>query len=150
MARVLVLFGPNLNLLGEREPAVYGTETFEGLSDRLRRVGQEEGLDVDVFQSNHEGDLIDRLHRARHAHAAVVINAGALTHTSIALRDAVAALPIPVVEAHLTNIHRRETFRRRSWLASVCAAGVQGFGSDSMILALRGAAALLRRQGEKA
>jgi len=145
MPRVLVLFGPNLNLLGEREPEVYGTETLEHLSERLRRTGQEEGVEVDVFQSNHEGDLIDRLHQARLSHDAVVLNPGALTHTSVALRDAVSAVRVPVIEAHLTNIYRREAFRRRSWLSGVCAGSVQGFGNESMILALRAAAGLVKQ-----
>ncbi len=144
MPRVLVIFGPNLNLLGEREPEVYGGESFEALSSRLEKVGAAEGIDVDVFQSNHEGALIDRLHAARTTFDAVVLNPGGFTHTSVALRDAVASIAIPVIEAHLTNPFRREPFRRRSMLASVCVGTIQGFGSESMVLAVRAAAGLIR------
>ncbi len=145
MPRVLVMFGPNLNLLGEREPEVYGSESFAELSTRLRAAGAAESVEVEVVQSNHEGDLIDRLHAARHAYDAVVLNPGGLTHTSVALRDAVAAISIPVIEAHLSNPFRREPFRRRSLLASVCVGSIQGFGPESMILAVRAAAGLLRQ-----
>lgn len=149
MPRVLVIFGPNLNLLGTREPEIYGTESFAGLSARLRDVAAAEGVEVEVFQSNHEGDLIDRLQAAPEAFDAVVINPGGLTHTSVALRDAVAAAALPVIEAHLSNPFRRESFRRRSLLAGVCVGTIQGFGPESMVLAVRAAAALLRgRRGE--
>ncbi len=149
MPRVLVIFGPNLNLLGAREPEVYGTESFAGLEARLRAVAAAEGVEVEVFQSNHEGALIDRLQAAPSAFDAVVLNPGGLTHTSVALRDAVAAVPLPVIEAHLSNPFRREPFRRRSLLAGVCVGTIQGFGPESMILAVRAAAALLRgRRGE--
>jgi len=148
MPRVLVIFGPNLNLVGEREPEVYGTATYEDIIEHLRAAAAAEGVEVDVFQSNHEGDLIDRVQGARHSHDAVVLNPGGFTHTSVALRDAVAAVPIPVIEAHLSNPFRREPFRRRSLLASVCVGTIQGFGADSMVLALRAAAGLLRRRRE--
>lgn len=144
MPRVLVIFGPNLNLLGEREPEVYGGESFESLSARLQQAGAAEGLEVDIFHSNHEGALIDRLHDARATHDAIVLNPGGLTHTSVALRDAVAAVAVPVIEAHLTNPFRREPFRRRSLLAAVCVGTIQGFGPESMVLAVRAAAGLLR------
>ena len=149
MPRVLVAFGPNLNLLGEREPEVYGAESFWELETRLRAAGAAEGVEVEVFQSNHEGDLIDRLHAARHTCDAVVLNPGGLTHTSVALRDAVAAVTIPVIEAHLSNPFRREAFRRRSLLASVCVGTIQGFGPESMLLAVRAAAHLVRRQARE-
>lgn len=145
MPRILVMFGPNLNLLGEREPEVYGHDSLEGITTRLQQAAAAEGVEVEVFQSNHEGELIDRLHAARHTHDAVVLNPGGLTHTSVALRDAVAAIRIPVVEAHLSNPFRREPFRRRSLLASVCVGSIQGFGAASMVLALRAAAGLVRR-----
>jgi 3-dehydroquinate dehydratase-2 len=144
MPRILVIFGPNLNLLGDREPEVYGHESLADLGARLQATGAAEGVQVEVFQSNHEGDLIDRLHAARHACDAVVLNPGGLTHTSVALRDAVAAIAIPVIEAHLSNPFRREPFRRRSLLAGVCVGTVQGFGAESMVLAVRAAAHLLR------
>lgn len=144
MPRILVIFGPNLNLLGEREPEVYGREPYTALVERLERVGRELDVEVEVFQSNHEGAIIDRLHAARRTYDAVVLNAGGLTHTSVALRDAVAAVGLPVVEAHLSNPARREPFRRRSLLAGVCVGSIAGFGGESMVLALRAAAALLR------
>jgi 3-dehydroquinate dehydratase-2 len=140
------MFGPNLNLLGEREPEVYGYESLEGITARLQQVAAAEGVEVEVVQSNHEGELIDRLHEARHTHHAVVLNPGGLTHTSIALRDAVAAIRIPVIEAHLTNPYRREPFRRRSLLTPVCAGSIQGFGATSMVLALRAAAEIVRQR----
>ncbi len=144
MPRVLVIFGPNLNLLGEREPEVYGGESFEALSARIEKAGEASGVEVEIFQSNHEGAIIDRLQAARQTAHAVVLNPGGLTHTSVALRDAVAAIAIPVIEAHLSNPFRREPFRRRSLLASVCVGTIQGFGAESMVLAVRAAAGLVR------
>ncbi len=145
MPRVLVIFGPNLNLLGDREPEVYGRDSYEQIVTRVQQAGKAEGIEVETFHSNHEGDLIDRLQAARLSHDAVILNPGGLTHTSVALRDAVAAIGIPVIEAHLSNPFRREPFRRRSLLASVCVGTIQGFGAESMVLAVRAAAALLRR-----
>lgn len=144
MARVLVVYGPNLNLLGEREPEVYGRDTLEQISARLREAAAREDVEVEFFQSNSEGAIIDRLHAARTTAQAVVLNAGALTHYSYALRDAIAAIRIPVVEVHMTNTHARERFRRRSVLSSVCAGVVQGFGPQSFLLGLRAAIGLLR------
>ncbi len=145
MPRVLVIFGPNLNLLGDREPEVYGRDSYEQIVARVQEAGKAEGIEVETFHSNHEGDLIDHLQAARLSHDAVILNPGGLTHTSVALRDAVAAIGIPVIEAHLSNPFRREPFRRRSLLASVCVGTIQGFGAESMVLAVRAAAALLRR-----
>ncbi|HEY6103283.1 MAG TPA: type II 3-dehydroquinate dehydratase [bacterium] len=145
MARVLVVFGPNLNLLGEREPEIYGRETMEEISARLREAARGEGASVEVFHSNSEGAIIDRLQAARHAADAVVLNAGALAHYSLALRDAIAAIRIPVVEVHMTNIDAREPFRRTSVLAPVCAGVVHGFGANSFLLGLRAAIDLIRR-----
>ncbi|HEV8338080.1 MAG TPA: type II 3-dehydroquinate dehydratase [bacterium] len=147
MPRVLVIFGPNLNLLGEREPEVYGGESFEALSARIEKAAEAEGVEVEVFHSNHEGSIIDRLQAARQTAHAVVLNPGGLTHTSVALRDAVASIAIPVIEAHLTNPFRREPFRRRSLLAPVCVGTIQGFGAESMVLAVRAAAGLVRGRG---
>jgi 3-dehydroquinate dehydratase-2 len=145
MDTVLVLHGPNLNLLGEREPHIYGHTTLADIDQQLGALAGELGVAVETFQSNHEGTLIDRLQAARKAVAAVVINAGALTHTSIALRDALAALDLPIVEVHLSNIHRRESFRHRSLMAGVVTGQVLGFGPDSYLLGLRAAVTLLRR-----
>jgi 3-dehydroquinate dehydratase-2 len=134
--RVLVLHGPNLNLLGEREPAVYGSATLAEINVRLARLARARGVELETFQSNHEGALIDRLQRARRECAGVILNPGGLTHTSVALRDAVAALGLPAIEVHLSNVHQREPFRRHSYLADVVAAQVAGLGPRGYELAL--------------
>jgi 3-dehydroquinate dehydratase-2 len=145
VARVLVVFGPNLNLLGEREPDIYGHETMADISARLREAAQREGVSLEVFQSNSEGAIIDRLQGARLEADAVVLNAGALAHYSYALRDAIVAIHLPVVEVHMTNIAAREPFRRASVLAPVCAGVVHGFGGNSFLLGLRAAIDLIKR-----
>jgi 3-dehydroquinate dehydratase-2 len=136
---ILVLHGPNLNLLGSREPDIYGRTTLADIADDLQRLAGDLGVTVDTFQSNHVGALIDRIHAAaRDKVAGLLINPGAYTHTSIALRDALAAVAIPTVEVHLSNIHARESFRRRSLIAPVVLAQVAGFGAAGYSLALRG------------
>jgi len=135
--RVLVLHGPNLNLLGVREPAVYGRTTLAEIDRSLEALGVELGLDVETFQSNHEGALIDRIQAARGKVRAIVINAAGLTHTSVALRDALAAAEVPAVEVHLSNVHAREEFRHHSLLAAVAVGQISGFGPQSYLLALR-------------
>ena len=142
MARVLVLHGPNLNLLGEREPEVYGRTTLAQIDAQLQTLGGELGVEVESFQSNHEGHLVDRIHAARGAVGSIVVNAGGLTHTSVALRDALAAADVPVVEVHLSNIHRREQFRHRSLIAGVAVGQISGFGPESYLLGLRAAVRL--------
>lgn len=138
---VYVLNGPNLNLLGSREPAVYGTATLDDIATMLDDRGQELGLTVDLRQSNHEGHLIDWLHEAGSRSArAVILNAGALTHTSIALHDAIKSVTVPVIEVHLSNPHAREAFRHRSWIAPVARATIAGFGPLGYRLALDAAA----------
>lgn len=141
--RVLVLHGPNLNLLGAREPHVYGVTTLAEIDASLVDHGRALGVEVECFQSNHEGALIDALHAARGRCAGVLFNPGGYTHTSIALRDAVAAIGLPVVEVHLSNTDAREDFRRRSYVAAVCLARVQGFGARGYLLALDGLVAHL-------
>jgi len=136
MIPILVLHGPNLNLLGVREPDIYGSMTLEEINRRLGETGKELGLEVHSFQSNSEGGLIDALHAARDWAKGIIFNPGGYTHTSVALRDAVAAIGIPVVEVHLTNILGREEFRQRSVIAPVCAGTIAGFGWRSYYLAL--------------
>jgi 3-dehydroquinate dehydratase-2 len=136
MIPILVLHGPNLNLLGVREPDIYGNMTLEEINHRLGETGKELGLEVHSFQSNSEGGLIDALHAARDWAKGIIFNPGGYTHTSVALRDAVAAIGIPVVEVHLTNILGREEFRQRSVIAPVCAGTIAGFGWRSYYLAL--------------
>jgi 3-dehydroquinate dehydratase-2 len=133
---VLVLNGPNLNLLGEREPGIYGRTTLAAIVADLRRRGAALGVVVQDFQSNIEGELVTRVQQARGTQDGVIINAGAYTHTSIALRDALLAAGVPAVEVHLSNLHRRERFRQRSYLAAACVGSVAGFGPASYWLAL--------------
>lgn len=143
MRKVLVLNGPNLNLLGTREPEVYGTATLDDIAAELHERASELELELDVRQSNHEGHLIDWLHEAQaDGTHAVVLNAGGFTHTSVALRDAIAAVSVPVIEVHLSNPQARESFRRRSLIAGVCTGSISGFGSLSYRLALDAAARL--------
>lgn len=135
--RILVLNGPNLNLLGTREPEIYGRTTLNDINELLRERAQKAGVDtIDFVQSNHEGALVDAIQNARGRYDFILLNAGAFTHYSIALRDAIAAVPVPVIEVHLSNIHRREEFRRTSVIAPVVMGQICGFGVDSYIAAL--------------
>lgn len=136
MVSVLVLHGPNLNLLGQREPDVYGRMDLDEINRRLITAGADLGLEVRAFQSNHEGALIDQLHEAQQWARGVAFNPGAYTHTSVALRDAIAAVQLPVIEVHLSNTQAREDFRHVSMVAPVCAGTIAGFGWRSYLLAL--------------
>ena len=136
MKKILVLLGPNLNLVGIREKGIYGTETAEDINNEIISYAKEKGYECDVLQSNHEGVLIDTIHAARGVYDAVILNAGALTHYSYALRDAIAGINLPFVEVHMSNIHAREEFRHKSVIAPVCKGQICGFGKTSYILAI--------------
>lgn len=140
---VLVIHGPNLNLLGLREPDIYGTTTLADIDRELVALGRSFSAEVICFQSNHEGAIVDTIHAARTQHQGVVINAGAYTHTSVAIRDAIAGVKIPTVEVHLSNIYQREEFRHHSYLAPVVVGQISGFGANSYYLGLRSLLELL-------
>ena len=150
MKEILVLHGPNLNLLGSREPEIYGKLTLEDIDSRLQEAGRAMGLEVRSYQSNSEGALIDALHAARGWASGVVFNPGGYTHTSVALRDAVAAIGIPVVEVHLSNVYTREEFRQRSLISPVCVGKITGFGWRSYLLGLQALAGLIQDQAGSA
>ena len=137
MTAILILHGPNLNLLGSREPDIYGRLTLTEIDQRLVTLGGELNLDVRSFQNNHEGALIDAIHEARAWASGIIFNPGGYTHTSVALRDAITAIGLPVIEVHLSNVQAREEFRRHSLIASVCLGTIAGFGWYSYALALR-------------
>jgi len=143
--RVLVLHGPNLNLLGRREPEHYGTSTLAQINAELKRLGASLKLSVECFQSNHEGELVQKIQEARGKFRAILINPGGYTHTSVAIRDALAYTGLPVIEIHLSNLAKREDFRKRSLVSDLAVGTISGFGKDSYLLALRAAAAILRK-----
>ena len=136
--RVLVIHGPNLNLLGTRQPRIYGTETLKSINDRLHRLARRNGATLDIFQSNHEGALIERVHAAKKQRISwIIVNPGGLTHTSVALRDAFAAVKLRFIEVHLSNIHSRESFRRHSFFSDLAVGTVSGLGSRGYDFALQ-------------
>lgn len=134
--KLLVIHGPNLNLLGEREPGVYGTDTFESINKEIIDRARNKDMDCEIFQSNHEGEIIDKLHEARKHFDGVIINAGAYTHYSYAIRDAISAIRIPVFEVHMSDIYKREEFRHKSVIHEVCVGQIVGKGKDSYLLAI--------------
>ena len=146
LPRVLVLHGPNLNMLGQREPQIYGHTTLADIDAMLVTLGQELGVAVETFQSNHEGELVSRIQAARGQVAALLINGGAYTHTSVAILDALLAVDLPVIEVHLSNLYKREEFRHHSYIARAAIGQICGFGADSYLLGLRAAVNLLQRK----
>ena len=136
---ILVINGPNLNLLGTREPQIYGSETLKDLDERLDRVAEELDVSLEHFQSNHEGAIVDKIEAARQQVDFILLNAGAYTHTSVAIRDALAGIDIPFFEIHISNVHRREEFRHHSYLSDIAVGVIVGFGLDGYEFALRGA-----------
>ena len=138
MLRMLVLHGPNLNLLGTREQSIYGTQSLDGIDSALTKLSEELGVEVDIRQSNNEGELVSWIQEARSGYDGIIINPAAYTHTSIAIRDAIAAVGLPTVEVHLSNIHQREPFRQHSHVAGVSLGQISGLGPTGYLLALRG------------
>lgn len=144
--KILVIHGPNLNLLGRREKSVYGKTTLKEIEKEMAKLAASEKVALDFYQSNHEGEIVTKIQEAEGNYAAIVINPAAFTHTSVAIRDAIAAVEVPAVEVHLSNIHARESFRKESFVSPVAAGVVFGFGKESYLLGLRGAIALLRHK----
>ena len=141
--KILVIHGPNLNMLGKREPGIYGHKSLEEIDAELKALGEELDLKVETFQSNHEGAIVDEIQQAMGNCHGIIINPAAYTHTSIAIRDALAMLEVPVVEIHLSNINKREPFRHQSTIADIVSARIAGFGSHGYLLALEGLAEMI-------
>lgn len=147
--KILVIHGPNLNLLGKREPHIYGSLTLDNINAELGRLAGELGVEIAAFQSNHEGEIVQKIQDALGAYEAIVINPGAYTHTSVAIRDAIASTAIPAIETHISNIYRREEFRKHSFISGVAVGQISGFGADSYLLALRAAVNHVRSSQRK-
>lgn len=147
MAKILVIHGPNLNLLGKREPDIYGTDTLDSINQQLQDVAKKEAVELEFFQSNHEGAIIDKIQQAMGTNDGILINPAAYTHYSIAIRDAISAVALPTVEVHLSNIHAREEFRKHSVIAPVAAGQISGFGKYSYVLGLLALLEHLKRKG---
>lgn len=137
MKKILIINGPNINLLGLREPSIYGNFTLADIENKAKELAQELKIGVEFFQSNHEGDIVDKIQNAPKEFSAIIINPAAYTHTSVAIRDALSAVKMPAVEVHISNIHAREDFRKRSYIAPVCMGQISGLGIDVYLLALR-------------
>ncbi|MFH0731847.1 MAG: type II 3-dehydroquinate dehydratase [Candidatus Omnitrophota bacterium] len=145
MKKILVIHGPNLNLLGTRETSVYGNRTLDDINDMLKDEAKVSGVELETFQSNHEGEIVQKIQDARKSEiAAILINPAGYTHTSVAIRDAISAVSIPVIEIHLSNIYAREDFRRTSLISPVCVGVISGFGHQSYLFALKAACELAR------
>ncbi len=147
--KVLVIHGPNLNLLGRRERSIYGGVTLKEINALLSREAKREGVRLDFFQSNHEGEIVTKIQESEGRYDAVVINPAAFTHTSVAIRDAIAAVRVPFVEVHLSNIHARESFRKESFVSPVASGVIFGFGKESYLLGFRGAIVLAKGRKRK-
>ena len=145
---ILVVHGPNLNLLGIREPETYGSTTLAQINQNLQQEAQRLQVSLSCLQSNHEGALVDAIHQAQGKHQGILINAGAYTHTSVAIRDALVGIDIPTVEVHLSNIYRREEFRHHSYIAPIAIGQISGFGANSYILGLQALVNYLQSQGD--
>ena len=141
--RILVIHGPNLNMLGKREPDIYGHQSLEEINGQLMELGNKLEIEVETFQSNHEGVIVEEIQEALNNFDGIIINPAAFTHTSIAIRDALVMLAVPIVEVHLSNIHQRESFRHQSMIEDIVAARIAGFGSQGYTLALKGLAKML-------
>ncbi|MCA1023004.1 MULTISPECIES: type II 3-dehydroquinate dehydratase [Halobacillus] len=147
--KIYLLNGPNLNRLGIREPGTYGTGTLEDVVTLVSETAQKAGFEVEAYQSNHEGDLVDWIHQADASADGIIMNPAAYTHTSVALRDAVSSVSLPVIEIHISNVHAREAFRHTSMLAPVCAGQIVGFGMDGYRLAVEGLIHKLNERGDR-
>src|SRR3989339_615429 len=145
MKKILIIHGPNLNLLGKREPKIHGKFSLEDINNRIKKLAKEKKVSVDFFQSNHEGEIVDVIGKAPKKYDVIVINPAAYTHTSVAIRDAVAAIDIPVVEVHISNIYHREEFRQKSLIADVATGQISGFGVNSYLLGLLAAIELPKK-----
>ena len=144
MSEILVIHGPNLNLLGSREPEIYGKATLDNINDKIKTWAAKEGVTVQIRQSNHEGEIVDMIGKAKDDFDLILINPAAYTHTSVAIRDAISAVGIPAIEVHLSNIYSREEFRHTSLIAPVCHGQVSGFGVHSYILGLEAALEMIK------
>jgi 3-dehydroquinate dehydratase-2 len=145
-SRILIIHGPNLNMLGQREANWYGCATLEEIDAEIKRTAQDCGMVAETFQSNYEGALVEKIHEAMKAYDAVIINPAAYTHTSVAIRDALLMLNVPIIEVHLSNIYRREPFRHKSLIADIVTARIAGFGKDGYMMAVEAAADMLKRK----
>lgn len=141
--KILVIHGPNLNMLGKRQPDIYGNVTLDQIDEQLKTEGSHMGFTIDTYQSNHEGDIVDRIQQASDIYQGLIINPGAYTHTSVAIRDALLILDVPVIEIHISNVYKRKAFRRHSMISDIVTAKITGFGVYGYTLALKGVIELL-------